>query len=196
MSNTVFPVFPGVKKGSRTRMPLFETGIQTSVSGRELRTSYSAYPRWQYALEYEYLRAGQQHQHWQELVGFFLARGGDFDTWLYEDPDDHVAVDQQFGTGDGVTNQFRLLRAMGGFVEPVAALKGPATIKAGGVIVEPEINASTASVTFPAPPGMGAVLTWSGEFYFRCRFLQSKMEFKRFVSNLWSSGRIEFITVK
>lgn len=119
MSNAVFPILRGVKKGSRYKTPIFKTKVQTTVSDRELRTSYSSYPRWQFSLAFEYLRASQQYQEWQALLGFFLQRSGDFDSWLYDDPDDDQVVAQEIGVGDGSTTQFQLVRNMGGFVEPI-----------------------------------------------------------------------------
>jgi uncharacterized protein (TIGR02217 family) len=196
MSNAIFPVLRGVKKGGRTKTPIFKTGIKTTTSDRELRTSYTAYPRWQYALPFEYLRSSQQHLEWQTLVGFFLARGGDFDSWLYDDPDDNTVAAQTFAVGDGVTTQFRLVRALGGYVEPIAAVDGVAAFTADGVPVAPAVDAMAGKVTFAAAPAAGVVLAWSGKFYFRCRFLQGRMEFTRFLKNFWSANKVEFISIK
>lgn len=124
MSNAIFPALKGVKKGGRTRMPIFKTTIKTSVNNRELHRSRTPYPRYQYALPFEYLRASQQYQEWQALMGFFNARRGSFESFLYEDPDDNSVTAQQIGVGDGMTSQFQLARTLGGFTEPVLSVKG------------------------------------------------------------------------
>jgi hypothetical protein len=46
------------------------------------------------------------------------------------------------------------------------------------------------------PPAAGHTLTWSGQFYFRCRFDHDEAEFEQFMSNFWSANRIEFTSVK
>jgi uncharacterized protein (TIGR02217 family) len=196
MSNAVFPVLPGVKLGSRTKTPMFKTKIQTTVSDRELRTSYTSYPRWQFSLGFEYLRAAQQHREWQILLGFFNARRGSFDSFLYDDPDDNQATDQTFAVGDGVTTQFKLVRELGNFIEPIAAINGPATFTVDGAAVVPTVDATAGMVTFAAPPAAQAVLKWSGKFYFRCRFLQDRLEFSRFLKDFWSANKVEFISIK
>src|SRR3569623_223647 len=196
MSNAIFPVLPGVKQGSRLKMPVFKSGIQTTVSDKELRTSYTAYPRWQFALEFEFLRSAQQYQEWQTLLGFFLARQGDFDTWLYDDPDDNTVAGQNFAVADGTSTTYRLVRNMGGFTEPIAAINGTPVIKVDGIVTAVTVNAAEGTVTFAAPPAADAALSWSGQFYYRCRFLQGKQEFKRFLQNFWSASKVELISVK
>lgn len=196
MSNAIFPTLTGVKKGGRTRTPIWKTKIQTSVSDREVRTSYGSFPRYQYSLPFEYLRANAQQQDWQTLVGFFNARNGNFDSWLYDDPDDNTVVDQVFGVGDGVTKEFRLVRSFGGFIEPIKAVNGTPIIKAGGVVAYPVVSAMIGIVTFAVAPAEGVSLTWSGKFYFRCRFLESKVEFARLMQGFWSASKIGFITIK
>lgn len=63
---------------------------------------------------------------------------------------------------------------------------------------------SSALVTFadgglanitPAP-GAGAVLTWSGQFYRRCRFLGDRLDTEKFMAGLFAARRVEFISVK
>ena len=45
-------------------------------------------------------------------------------------------------------------------------------------------------------PTAGQVLTWSGSFYWRCRFKQSQIEFEQFMKQLWSARAVEFTTCK
>jgi len=46
-------------------------------------------------------------------------------------------------------------------------------------------------VQFSTPPANGALLTWSGSYYMRVRFADDKMDFERFLHQLWSAGKIE-----
>ena len=56
-------------------------------------------------------------------MGFFLARGGQFDDFLLNESDltqrleDSVFSGQPIGAGDGVTKNFQLVRNFGGFLE-------------------------------------------------------------------------------
>jgi hypothetical protein len=64
----------------------------------------------------------------QTLGGFFLARQGSYDSFLYSDPTDNAATNQTFAAGDDVTTAFTLARAWGGFIEPIGACAGSPTI--------------------------------------------------------------------
>jgi hypothetical protein len=90
----------------------------------------------------------------------------------------------------------QLVRSLGGFTEPIAAVNGVAVITVSGFSSSPTVDVTTGRVTFAAAPALGAVLAWSGKFYFRCRFLQDKLEFSRFMRNFWSANKVEFISVK
>jgi len=197
MSNAIFPTLPGVKWG-RTKTPVWSTRIQTAVSGKETRRSYFSYPLWRFSLQYEFLRSGAQ-QELQQLVGFFNARQGSFDSWLYLDPEDNAAVDQLIGNGDGVTTRFRLARDFGGYIEPVGSMQTDAGLSVtvdGAVASNYTPDVDTGAIVFDTAPLAGAAIRWSGTFYYRCRFLQDSAEFQRFLKNLWSAQKIEFTSVK
>jgi hypothetical protein len=72
---------------------------------------------------------------------------------------------------------------------------GP-VVYSNGAIVQPSgysISSSTGALTFTAAPAAGAVLSWAGSYYYRCRFLQDGMELSAFMSKLWEAKRVEFI---
>lgn len=119
MSNAIYPTnLPG-RAWPRTRTPLWRTTVATTPSGREWRSTAMAAPRYRYTLRYEFLRSKATLQEWQALFGFFNARRGGYDTFLYSDPDDNTVTAQPFGVGDGSTAAFQLVRSLGGFAEPV-----------------------------------------------------------------------------
>lgn len=120
MSNDVFPTLPGLKWGTN-KQPIWATKVLTAASGRETRGSFQSFPRWRFTLSYEFLRAGGGFSELQHLVGFFNQRMGSFDSFLYRDPNDYLVTDQELGTGDGSRVEYRLVRTLGGFVEPVLA---------------------------------------------------------------------------
>lgn len=196
MSNAVFPDLPGIEIRA-TKAPEWSTAIQRTVSGKELRAANWSYPKWHFTVGYEVLRAAAEAE-LQTMVGFFNQRQGSFDSFLFADPDDSAVADQLFGYGDGVTTQYQLVRSLGGFVEPVRAISGTPTIKVNGVASGAGfgVNAATGLLTFTAPPADGAVLTWTGGFYFRVRFARDSADFERFLHDLWQLKKLEMVSEK
>lgn len=197
MSDAVFPSLPGLKWNIK-RSPMWKNHKAESVSGKELSVALMAYPNRKYQLAYEVLRAGAEAE-LQQLEGFFNSRRGSHDTWLYNDPDDNSVTDQSFGTGDGSKVAFPLLRARGGFLEPVQAVNGVPTIEVDGVaktLTTDYTISALGVVTFTAAPALGAALTWSGAYYWRCRFTLDSLDFDQFMQDLWQLQRLEFRTVK
>lgn len=199
MSNVLFPALAG-QKIDLTKEPIWSTVSATSASQMETRGTYVSYPRYRITLAFELLRAAPSAEEYQALIGFFNQRCGSLESFLWQDPDDHTATDQTFGTGDGVTTTYRLGRTLGGAYEPVSATSGALTIKKSGVTQAPTthytLDANAAVVTFNAPPALGATLTWSGEHLRRVRFESDSMSLKRFLAAMYSADSIKLLTVK
>lgn len=130
MSNYVFPSLPGLSI-EVSRYPVWESTVQTSVSGRSLGITNQTYPRYRYKLAFEFLRSGAK-QELEALVALFNRMRGRADTFLYLDEDDNSVVSQQIGIGDGSTTSFQLLRSLGGFVEPIGEAKSISAVTVGG----------------------------------------------------------------
>ena len=198
MSDAVFPVLPGMT-WDIVKKPIWSTIIQTSVSGKELRGTYWTYPRWEFNLAYDLLRAGTE-QELQTLLGFFLERQGSFDTFLYLDPSDNIVVGQRVGVGDASTVNFQLVRTLGGFVEPIKSPLSVPTIYFDGVKQSSGWSGgdltSSGLVTFATAPGSGVVITADFSYYFRCRFIDDVEEFNNFMYQLWELKKLAFISVK
>lgn len=198
MSNAIFPSLPGLLP-SVVRIPTWKTLVRSAASGCELRSTLMGTPRWRYVLSFEFLREGRGNAELQQLVGLFNSCRGAWGTFLYLDPQDNAVSGAQFGVGDGVTSEFQLARPYGGFVEPIAALNGAPSIYKGGVLQATPGNYSVTpagKVSFVVPPAPGVALTWTGSFYWRCRFLQDEMEHEKFLEGLFKANKVEFITVK
>jgi uncharacterized protein (TIGR02217 family) len=126
MSTTQFPTLSGLG-WPVTRSPVFDTQVQQAISGKETRIALQSYPRWKWDLVFNFLRSAIALSEFQQLVGFFNSRMGQFDTFLYQDADDNSVTGQAIEDGDGATTTFQLIRAFGGFIEPVLA---PNTVSA------------------------------------------------------------------
>lgn len=193
MSNAIFPKLAGVAPGPDWQ-PSFKTKIQTASSGREYRASLMANPIYTLGLRYNFLRA--RNQDLQTLIGFFLARNGSFDSFLYEHPDDCTVADQQIGTANGSLASFQLLRGIGTeFLEPVQNPKSVDAIKVNGVtktLGDDYTVSSTGVITFGVAPLTGAV-TWTGGFYYRARFAEDNSTFTKLMAGIWENKKVELI---
>ncbi|HFC3036785.1 TPA: DUF2460 domain-containing protein [Neisseria gonorrhoeae] len=198
MGNAVFPTFPGLKWG-RKKTAVWSTGTQKSASGREFRTAYYTYPQWRFSLSFEVLRTKASVNELEKLAGFFNARKGSFESFLYEDPADNAVTDQPVGnTVQGVA-RYQLVRSMGGFIEPVSAVKERPAVKVGGTALAYGRDYTVTDkgvLVFNTPQPPGRPITWTGGFYFRVRFTSDTVDFENVLGSLWAAKKIEFMSVK
>jgi len=198
VSNEVFPTLKGLTFPVM-KSPIWSTRVQVGVSGKETRLGLWSYPIWKYSIPFDFLRSDNVNLEFQTLMGFYNSRFGPQDDWLFNDPDDNTAVAQQFGVGNGSTTIFQLTRTLGGFVEPVRATIAVTDVSDNGSTVNPAnytVNATTGKITFTSAPVSGHVLTWSGTYYWRCRFLDDELSAEKFANQFWSAGEVNFQSCK
>jgi len=178
-------------------------------------------PIWEFTLAYEYLlndprsRDENEQTPLETLIGFFLARGGQFDDFLLNESDltgrleDSVFSGQPIGTGDGVTKTFQLVRNFGGFLE---ACQNPAnqaaTIYVSGRTPPLQVQGTDYTialglVTFTAAPANGAAITADFTFLHRVRFDtgtsrsgKEGIELSNFYFNLYECKEVQLISVR
>jgi uncharacterized protein (TIGR02217 family) len=195
MSNAVYPALPGLTFDTG-RNPKFNTRIHQAVSGRESRAAFMQYPLWEFTLAYDFIRDNATDAELESLLGFFLSRNGSFDSFLFDCPEDNAVTNETFGTGDGTTEAFQLYKTYGGFSEDVHNPKSAPSIYVDGVLKTVTTDyaiSSTGLVTFVSAPANLKTLSWTGGFYYRCRFAQDITEFNQFMSDLYELGQIRFI---
>lgn len=204
MTEPVFPDLPGLG-WSVTRAPQFATRTQKAISGRELRLAAQLVPIWEWTLAYDFLRdqndiresggLGVGYDELRTLVGFFLARNGSFQAFLYVDPTDWTIANQTIGVGDGLTTTFQLVRTFGGFVEPITAPVLVSAIRENGSTLlggSYTVDTATGIVTFGTAPGAGHVMTADFTYAFRVRFSDDSAQFENFMFQLWTLKQIKF----
>ncbi len=196
MTLPIFPTLPGIT-WPITRSALWSTIRQESISGLETRLQQWSYPRYKYQMPLEVLRAAAAWQEMQALEAFFNSVGGSAQVFYYSDPGDNAVTAQGIGLGNGSTTAFQLVRSLGGFTVPVFA-PAAASIYVAGVLqgTGVSVNSATGQVTFTAAPAAGAPLTWTGTFYWPCRFDDDQIDFDEFMFQLWSVKSLKFSTVK
>lgn len=198
MSNAVYPTLPGLTFGT-TRTPVWSTTTKIATSLRDYQNANASYPQYRYKLSYEVLRQTPGYAEMATLVGFFNARQGGFDSFLFVDPDDNYVTRQAIGTGDGASVQFQLVRMFGGFVEPVFDLAGAPSVYVAGTLKTPGSDYTANALgllTFAAAPAAGAVVTWTGGYYRRVRFAQDSIEFMQFLHGRWDARTVELMSKK
>lgn len=194
MSNLVFPTLPGLE-WNVTRAPIWSTTKKQSVSGRQFRVANFSFPRYRYSMSFSVLRQGGSFTELAQVVGLFNQVYGDFDSWLFTDPDDNAVTAQAFGAGDGATRAWQLVRAWGSFVEPVYDANSAPQIYVAGVLKTAGTDytiSATGLVTFATAPTGGQALTWTGSYYRRVVFCNPSYEFNKFSQALWDLKKIDF----
>jgi uncharacterized protein (TIGR02217 family) len=202
MSSLVFPVLKGLTfDGNRT--PIWKTNAQEALSGKESRIGYQQYPLYQWEASYDILDDSAATSDLKALLGLFNAMKGSYDTFLYTDPLYSSVTDERFGTGDGSTTAFQVTTTFQnsggpGGAECVQNFNGTPVIKKAGVTQTSPTNYTlgpTGIVTFVTAPTSGQALTWTGSFYYRCRFVSDTQDFSEFMSDWWATKRLRFKSV-
>ena len=198
MAIPTFPSLVGLTYPA-LRSPNWSTDTQRTVTGKRSALANFSYPFWNYELSYDVLRSDITNKEWQTLVAFYNRVYGPANVFQFTDPDDGSVTDQAFGTGNGATTTFQLVRTMTGsganvFVEPVWAPL-TSTIKVAGIVTAATVSA-TGLVTFGAAPANGAALTWTGTFAWLCRFNDDSLDFSKFANQFWDLGKVAFSTEK
>ncbi len=209
MSNAVFPALAGIG-WPIVKTPAWSTAVKRATSGFERRVQLNnSYPLYEFTLAVPFLGSnwpmagGSPNVDLLTLQDFYNARGGDFDNFLFDDiytPDDSV-TDMQFGTGDGTTAAFQLQRHLpgGSFGEPVMNVNAMVNVKDNGSVIPPGAGAgkytisATGLVTFGTVPAAGHALTWSGTYYYRCRFADGSLDFENFMNQLQEVKQLKLV---
>lgn len=194
----VFPYTVGQTFLQR-KVPLWSTDVKTSVSGKERRRALWSYPVWRYSVAYNVLRDGPSNLDLQRIYAFFNSMQGQAGQFLFFDRGDNTVSDQFFGTGDGSTTVFQATRSItvGGIscTEPVFAFEGPPVVRVNGAATGITVLAN-GRLQFASAPANGALLTWSGGYYFVCRFENDELDISQLMEGLWEGRGVDFRTVK
>lgn len=216
MSNAVYPdigtagggIGPSLDTGGIRKAPVFDTQKQVSSSGYEVRADRMSYPLYNITIGYALLLDddtrdqnaadfGDPTNRFRRIWGFYLARQGSKDSFLLRDPQDDHVTDQLFGVGDATLTQFQLMRTTGigqTFDEPVMNVNVITNIKKNGVaLVNPTdyTISATGLVTLAVAPANGLLMTWTGTYYYRCRFVDDTQDFEQFLHNYWRLSQVK-----
>ncbi len=175
-----------------TLAPVWNSQLQKTQTGRVVAATYQQYPLYKFTLQFEVLTQAL----YQTLLAFFNQQQGNVIPFLFDaGPGQDSVTAQAIGSGNGTTTQFQLLRSYGGFAEPVAASSGSPTAYVNGTAATATFNSpSNGYVTFATAPASGSALTWTGTYYFQCRFSKGTAEFEQFMSQLYKTKSVSLET--
>lgn len=197
MTVPVFPSLPGitfpVKRGLK-----WSGTKHDALSGKRVRTSYFSFPIYQWEVVFNFLRTPAAFGEWQTLGGFINELLGGQGLFLYQDQNDESAgPNQVFGVGDGTTTTFRLVRSLGGFVEPVFFPDTPIpTVRVNGTPTSAYTFDSTNNVVFNTAPPAGQDVDWTGTFKWPCRMDSDPFDFNQFASGFFELKSLKFSSEK
>ncbi len=134
MGTSVFPTLAGLEYPVE-KTPIWSSTLQENVSGKETAIGFFSYPRYELKLSFNFLRSDSTNAELQSLMGFFNLRSGNYDTFLFDDADDDSVTAQAIGTGNGSTAAYQLVRAYGGYVEPILAPHTMTAVYLAGVSI-------------------------------------------------------------
>lgn len=199
MSDALFPVLPGLTFDMKCNSR-FNTVVHEPVAGREVRARFSGYPLWLFVLQYDFLDdTPEGDADLETLHGFICQRGGRYDSFLYDHDNANTVTDSTIGIGDGSKTDFQLVRHWGGFTEPVENPKSDVAVTVDEVAIDAANYGvgTTGLVSFKTTPvdytpADGAVIRWSGGYYFRCRFDSDDTDFTEFARRLYTHQDFQF----
>ena len=219
MSNQIYPSLVKGLTYTVLKTPSFSTLVQSTAGGQELRLAQMQNPIWRFTLLYDYLydnyrspnntQAYAPYTDLQTLMGFFLARQGQNDDFLFTDPTDNYvgpallhgapnpACQLQILT-DGTSYYSPIQRNLGGqFLEDITDLNGAIAVYANGVL-QSDYSLVGPGVTIGGTSFDGLCLLWGAQptgpvtaqfhFYFRVRFATDSQDFENWAAGLWTIG--------
>lgn len=201
MTNYLFPAFQGWS-WDKTKTPYWKTNIYEAESGFETRIQKWSSPRYKIQLVYSFLTDNNvlgnslEKADLERLQGFFNSVGGTAEDFLFRDDVENQVTEQTFALADGNSKEFQLVRSMSNWVEPIKGIIEPPTVLINGTETTDYQYTPDGRIIFENPPPAGAILTWSGNYYFRVRFENDELELTRTWEGLWEGIEINLITVK
>jgi hypothetical protein len=194
----VAPLFPTLATRSWpvNRQPVFNNQRTATNWGRRAVSPMRLLPTWSYELRFDLVRSDIGYLEFQQLLHVYLATLGGALYFRYDDETDNTVTLQPSGQGDGSTTAFELTRTQSsvGFAEPVRSFNGTPHIFLNGIETTSWSIDATGIVNFTGPVGAGVQITWTGAYYWLCRFDEDQLPLSNFLKNWWECKSVKFST--
>ncbi len=200
-SLSVFPSLVGLGFDVN-KSPVWNTNVNISASGKKTAIEFWSAPLYDYDLTYDVLPSTANGD-LQSLMGFFNSLQGRASPFLFDDPDDDSVTGQLLGTGNSSAVAFQLVRAYGGFSEPVLAPNvinnvylGTAAQASSLWSVSAYGTSAPGVLTFTSAPSSAQLVSADFTYYWPVRFLTDTLTFNKFMYQLWAAKKVTFETEK
>ena len=198
MSDLIFPTFRGLQYPIG-KTPHWNTITQESISGVKKFLQCYTYPYYTFTLSFSYLSDYDlRHDDVHTFMAFYNQLGGAGQDFLYADPlfEDNRCIKQKFGVGDGEKKSFRLVHQYGKFIEPVFGVNNKPVIFVNNIETNDFTWDKQGLITFSEAPSAGAVLSWTGRWFYRCHFQNDEAEFQQIFMGGWDLEEIILESIK
>ena len=181
MSFPIMPTMPISMASGLKKTPNFNTVRQVGAAGINSAVALKPYPTWDFEFALDHITGNEKTATSvvAQILGTFMATAGGANLFLFTDPQDNTLVGAQFGVGDGTSTKFQLSRNIYGQPDIIQNTNGTPNIYVNGTITAPASISATGVVTFSTAPINTGILTWSGSFYFLCRFSEDTIDSTR-----------------
>lgn len=207
MSNPLFPTLTGLK-WNRPKRPIFNTTSDQTASGAEFRSTNQQYAIHEFDLAVEYMSKTDE----TNLEALFKTCQGGFAPFYFDAVNDDTipaGSPVAIGVGDGSNKIFSLYQSVGTYLEPAGGNSNnwgivPGTNNVvydnGTPVASANYSASDggfgATITFVTAPAAGHVITWTGVYYYLCRFKDDQMDLNQFMNLMYESKGFTLRTVR
>lgn len=186
----IFPRLLGISLANVPR-PTFSTVVQIGVDRSRTALILDPFPLWELDLDIQHLSNKLEDASpdtannplrltpYEQLFTLFCACAGQGGTFLLDysfitkDSKDSVESGRTIGTGDGTTTTFQLVRAAGGFLDPVEDIAdGTLAIYNNNAPVTSGFTLnSVGQIVFSSPPANGRIITADFRWMWRMAFV-------------------------
>jgi len=181
MAYPVMPTMPLSMAAGLKKSPRWNTVRQKGPAGINAAIALMPFCVWDFEFSLDNI-TGHEHTASSvvaQMLGTFMATAGGAGLFLFADPQDNSVTGAQFGKGDGTSKSFQLSRNIYGYPDIIQNVNGTPSIYVGGTLTAPASITTTGVVTFATAPASGAVLTWTGNFMYACRFAEDTIDATR-----------------
>lgn len=179
-----------------TKKAEFKTAVFEAISGIEYRYASRQFPVYFFKLSVAQLIEEQQDSQLALLLGFMLSMRGQATAFLFTDPNDNTVTAQILGAGNSANKDFQIVRTYGVaaaiLTEPVNNVNIITGVYLDDVATTDYTVSATGLITFTTAPTTGVVVTWTGSYYYRVRFMEDSYEFKQLMFGLHECKDIGF----
>lgn len=188
----VMKKFPKLKKFSftSTKKQKWNTRIQMSGSGKARSMTNQLYPQWIISAKLLHLTREEAN----ELMGFTALLKGNYEPFLWLDPEDYEEKGVQLPMiAPGI---YQAVMRIGGYTEPVDYIENVTVYIDGTKQSSGTYSVTNGTVKFSVAPSANSKVTADYTYYWKVRFSQDEMEIENLFVNLNNSKTFKMVSAR